>query len=257
MVRKYTISAIVLSRNSEDKIGDCLKSLSGWADEVIVVDGESRDKTVEIARGMGAKVYSHSFLGAFSAERNFGTEKASGEWILQLDSDEVVSEEFKKQCDAILPATKFAAFKFMRRNYFLGRGFTHGGWYHRSQHLFRKGLARYEGRVHESMVVNGEVGDIDADVLHYPFDSISEFIERQNRYTGLQAQDILEMENPSQKAIKYNLYWKPLKLFKKMYLNKKGYREGLHGFIFSVLFAWVHFLKWCKVWEKRKQLFEQ
>ncbi|MDP2923646.1 MAG: hypothetical protein Q8O30_08025 [Candidatus Omnitrophota bacterium] len=169
---------------------------------------------------------------------------------LRLDSDEVVSEEFKNKCNEILPVTSCAAFKFLRKNSFLGHTFACGGWYHWSQHLFKKGLAHYEGRVREKMVVNGEVGNIEADILHFPFDNLAEFIDRQNRYTDLQAQDIIDTEPVTIKKIKYNLTWKPLKLFKKMYLNKKGYKEGRHGFIFAVLFSWVHFLKWAKVWEK-------
>lgn len=250
MPKSYSLSAIVLSCNSEKKIGKCLDSLMDFADEIIVVDGDSRDKTREIVDGYGAKFYSHKFLGSFANERNFGTDNAKSEWILQLDSDEIVSDEFKKKCDEVLPKTNMAAFKFLRKNAFLGHVFQYGGWYHWSQHLFKKGFAHYEGRVHEKMIVNGEVGELNADILHFPFDTISEFIERQNRYTDLQAKDILDQEKDLDiKKIKYNLTWKPLKLFKKMYLNKKGYKEGTYGLIFSILFSWVHFLKWAKVWE--------
>ncbi|MFA5338012.1 MAG: glycosyltransferase family 2 protein [Candidatus Omnitrophota bacterium] len=250
MPKDYSLSAVVLSRNSEKKIDKCLASLKGWANEIIVVDGESTDKTKEIAERAGTKFYSHKFLGSFAAERNFGTDRATGEWVLQLDSDEIVSEDFKYKCAEILPGTKYSAFKFLRKNAFLGHVFTYGGWYHWSQHLFKKGFARYEGRVHEKMIVDGEVGELNADVLHFPFDSITEFIDRQNRYTDLQAKDILDGEKGLDiKKIKYNLTWKPLKLFKKMYLNKKGYKEGLPGLVFSILFSWVHFVKWAKVWE--------
>jgi ADP-heptose:LPS heptosyltransferase len=250
MPKNYTISAVVLSKNSEKKIAKCLESLKGWADEIILVDGQSTDSTVRIAQSYGAVIVSHPFLGSFAAERNSGTDKAKSEWVLQLDSDEIVSEDFKKKCDQILPAAKFAAFKFRRKNVFLEHEFKHGGWYHWSQHLFKRGRAHYEGRVHEKMIVDGEVGNIDADILHIPFDSISEFIERQNRYTDLQARDIIDTEkNLTAKNIKYNLKIKPLKLFRKMYFKNKGYKEGMHGLVFSILFAWVHFLKWAKVWE--------
>lgn len=251
MSKGYSISAVILSNNSEKKIGKCLESLKGWADEIIVVDGASTDNTAGIAGMFNAKVYSHKFLGAFSAERNFGSDKASGEWVLQLDSDEIVSENFKKKCDETLPQAVQNAFKFRRKNVFLGHKFRHGGWYHWSQHLFRKGYARYEGRVHERMIVDGQTGYIDADILHIPFDSISEFIERQNRYTDLQADDIIEQEKDlNLKKIKYNLKIKPLSLFKKIYFNKKGYREGIYGLVFALLSSWVHFMKWAKVWEK-------
>jgi glycosyltransferase involved in cell wall biosynthesis len=250
MPKDYSLTAVVLSYNSEKKIEKCLFSLIGWVDEIILVDGQSSDRTIEIAEKSGAKIYSHKFLGSFAQERNFGTERAKGEWILQLDSDEVVSEEFKNKCDTVLPKAKYAAFKFLRKNFFLGRPFKHGGWYHWSQHLFKNGLAFYEGRVHERMIVNGEVGLLEADIIHFPFDSIDEFIERQNRYTNLQAKDIVDTEaNLTIRKIRYNLTIKPFKLFKKIYLNKKGYKEGILGFIFAVLFSWVHFLKWAKVWE--------
>ncbi|MFA5008026.1 MAG: glycosyltransferase family 2 protein [Candidatus Omnitrophota bacterium] len=249
MPKGYSLSAVVLSRNCEKKIEQCLASLRGFADEVIVIDGESTDNTKEIVTRFGAKLYSHKFLGSFAKERNFGTDNANSEWVLQLDSDEVVSEDFKKKCDCILPKTEYSAFKFLRKNAFLGHVFKYGGWYHWSQHLFKKGFARYEGRVHEKMIVNGKVGELNADILHFPFDTIGEFIERQNRYTDLQARDILDQEkNLNIKEIKYNLTWKPLKLFKKMYFNKKGYKEGMPGLVFSILFSWVHFLKWAKVW---------
>jgi ADP-heptose:LPS heptosyltransferase len=253
MLKKYTISAVILSKNSEKKIEKCLSSLKGWADEIILVDGGSTDSTAKKAERFNACVYLHPFSGSFAEERNFGTDKASSDWVLQLDSDEIVTDALKKKCDEILPGTKHAAFKFRRKNVFLGHEFTYGGWYHWSQHLFKRGKARYEGRVHEKMIVNGDVGLIDADMLHVPFDSISEFIERQNRYTDLQAADIIDQEKDlSQKKIKYNLKIKPAKLFKKIYLNKKGYKEGMHGLIFAILSSYVHFLKWAKVWERTK-----
>jgi ADP-heptose:LPS heptosyltransferase len=253
MPKGYSLSAVVLSNNSEKKIGSCLESLKGWADEVIVVDGGSTDNTIKIAEGFGAHVYSHPFLGSFAAERNFGTDKAISEWVLQLDSDEVVSEGFKKKCDETLAGTPCAALKFRRKNIFLGHPFTYGGWYHWSQHLFKKGKARYEGRVHEKMIVDGEVGNLDADIIHTPFDSIAEFIERQNRYTDLQARDIIDSEKDlTAKKIRYNLKVKPLKLFRKIYFSKKGYKEGRYGLIFALLSSWVHFVKWAKVWELTK-----
>lgn len=255
MVKGYSLSAVILSKNSQGKIADCINSLKTWADEIIVIDGLSQDNTLEIAKENGAVVFSHKFLGSFAAERNFGTEQAHSDWVLQLDSDEIVTDELKKECDALLPSTKFFSFKFHRKNFFLGHGFKYGGWYHYSQHLFKRGFAHYEGRVHEKMIVNGEVGVMNADILHFPFDSISDFIIRQDRYTDLQAQDILDSkEELTGKVIRYNLVFKPLKLFKKMYLNKKGYKEGMYGFVFSFLFAFVHFLKWVKVWEKRRNI---
>lgn len=251
MAKGYHISAVVLSRNSEKEIGRCLASLKGWADEVILVDGQSTDRTLAIAKDAGAKAYSHEFLGAFAKERNFGTDIAQGEWVLQLDSDEVVTEQFKQKCDEVLPSTQCVAFKFKRKNIFLGHEFLHGGWYHWSQHLFKKGCASYEGRVHERMIVGKEVGTLDADIRHYPFASITQFLQRQNRYTDLQAQDIIDAAKElSLKAVRYQLTVKSMKLFRKIFFKKRGYKEGVYGYIFAMLNVFVHFLKWAKVWEK-------
>lgn len=253
MMKNYSISAVILSKNSEKKIEKCLSSLKGWADEIIIVDGGSTDGTIGIAEKFGARVYPHPFSGSFAGERNFGTDKASSGWVLQLDSDEIVTDAFKKRCGEVLPGTKYAAFKFRRKNVFLGHEFTYGGWYHWSQHLFKRGFARYDGRVHERMNVNGDTGLIDADIMHLPFDSISEFIERQNRYTDLQAADIIDQDKDlTQKKIRYNLKVKPAKLFRKIYFKKKGYKEGVHGLVFAILSSYVHFIKWAKVWERTK-----
>ena len=120
MEKTYSLSAVILSKNSQSKISDCIDSLLGWADEIIVVDGLSEDRTVELVKNKGAIVYSHRFLGSFAQERNFGTAQAHGDWVLQLDSDEVVTKELKGQCDLLLPKTKLSAFKFLRKNFFLG-----------------------------------------------------------------------------------------------------------------------------------------
>jgi glycosyltransferase involved in cell wall biosynthesis len=254
MDRNFSLSVVILSRNSKPKIVDCIKSVSGWADEIIMVDGLSNDGCIEMAESLGVNVYSHKFLGSFAEERNFGIEQSHCDWVLQLDSDEVVSDELKKQCDLLLATTKFSAFKFLRRNFFLGHEFKYGGWYHYSQHLLKRGFAHYEDRVHEKMVVNGEVGVINADVLHYPFDSIGDFVTRQNRYTDLQALDILDSSaSITEKEIRYNLTIKPFKMFKKIYFNKRGYKEGMYGYVFCILNVFVHILKWIKVWDKFRQ----
>src|SRR3989338_11137661 len=116
MTKNYSLSAVILSRNSEKKIEKCLSSLKDWADEIILVDGGSADDTVKTAERFNARIYSHQFLGSFAEERNFGTDKPSNEWVLQLDSDEIITYSFKKKCDAAIPETKYAAFKIGRKN---------------------------------------------------------------------------------------------------------------------------------------------
>ncbi|MFH1798922.1 MAG: glycosyltransferase family 2 protein [Candidatus Omnitrophota bacterium] len=251
-MRGQKLSIIVITKNAANKIKNCLESVK-WADEIIVVDGGSADGTIEIVKKYTDKIITSEFDG-FDKERNKGTEEASGDWILQMDADEVVPEDFKKRLLRLLEGEDegCVSFKFRRRNIFLGRLMMRGGWYHYSAHLFKKGFAHYKGGIHEQLIVNGKQGKMEAGLEHYPFYSISEFIERQNRYTTLQANEMFAKNRDiSKKEIMYNLKVKPIKLFWKMYIKKKGYKEKLHGFIFSVLFSWVHFVKWLKYWELR------
>jgi len=246
---RLKFSAVVITKNAEAKIRNCLESIR-WADEVVVIDGFSTDSTVGICKEYGVKVVQRKFEG-FDKERNVGVEHASGDWILQLDADEVVSESMRQAVEKVLEGSgRYNAYKFRRQNFFLGRAMKHGGWYHYSAHFFRKGKAHYEGSIHETLIVDGEMGILEAAVEHYPFDSISEFIERQNRYTNLQSQRILDdLGVKDERFIRKSILKRMRKVFWKVYVKKKGFLEGLHGLVFTILFMWVEFIKWAKYWE--------
>lgn len=247
---RQKLSVVVITKNAANKIRNCLESIK-WADEIIVVDGGSVDETIAIVKQYTDKIIISEFNG-FDKERNKGIDSAGGDWILQMDADEIMPGNFKQRLLRLLDGDDegCVSFKFRRKNVFLGRLMMHGGWYHYSAHLFKKGFAYYKGDIHEQLVANGKQGKMEEGLEHYPFYNIFEFIERQNRYTTLQANEMFsENQFISKKEIMYNLKIKPVKLFWKMYIKKKGYKEKLHGFIFSVLFSWVHFVKWLKYWE--------
>jgi len=243
-----------MTKNEESKIRRCLESVK-WADEIVIVDGYSTDGTIDICRQYNAKIIQHKFDGSFDTDCNIGIENASCDWILKIDADEVVADSLRKDIESVLEDDRgFSAFKFRRKNFFLGHFMRYGGWYHYILSLFKKGKAYYKGSIHETLVVNGKVGQIEGDCEHYPFNSISEFMERHNRYSTIEAQKILDNRGIlDMKVINYNLKIKPLKRFWKFYIKKQGFREGVHGFIFSILFAWVHFLNWAKYWEMVKE----
>lgn len=247
---KKKLSVVVLTKNAEAQIASCLESVR-WADEIVIVDGLSTDRTAEICRRYNAKIVEHRFEGDFGQERNIGNDHATGDWILQLDADEVVTEPMRGALNKILTEdTEFAAYKFLRKNFFMGRFMRYGGWYHYSLHLFRRGFAAYKGKVHHDLIVNGKIGTLNAEIEHRPFDNFSQFVVRQNRYTRLEAREIVDLHRYTDDAhVRRNVTVKPLKHFWKFYFKKQGFREGVRGLIFSVLFAWVHFLKWIKVAE--------
>ena len=126
----------------------------------------------------------------------------------------------------------------------------HGGWFHYSLHFFRREKGRYEGVIHESLKVDGTVGKIESPIVHYPFTSFSQLIHRHNWYSLKEAEEEYAKHGEIEPSrLNYELKKKPLKRFFKFYVKKKGFLEGMHGFLFSVLFAWVHFLNWAKYWE--------
>jgi len=247
-----TISVVVITKNEEAKLAQCLDSVKPFADEIIIIDDISTDNTVKKAQQYGAKVFINESKGNFDHQRNIGTEKAQSEWVLQLDADEVIpTATVNKILEHIKHPNHYAAFDLKRRNFFLGKPILNAGNYHNQTYLFRKDKGRYVGRIHESVKIDGEIGFIDADVFHYSFSSIRSFIERQNFYTEIEADLFLEKnETPSVKYIKYRVTWKSLKLFYKLYIKKSGYKDGMHGLMWCLLNVIRIQLLWMKIWEK-------
>lgn len=250
MTTRETVTAVILTKNEAGKIRRCLNALR-WVDELIVVDGDSTDGTPAICQERGATVVDHATGDDFGEARNTGNAHATCDWILQLDADEVVTDALREAIEhALRNRAPYAAYQCRRRNHFLNHPMRHGGWDHYALRLFRRGRARYHGRVHETLVVDGPIGTLEAPLDHYPFSSLSQFLDRQNRYTTLAAQELVEQRRDIPlRELRYQLLIKPLKLFWKFYVKKRGYRDGTHGLVFSGLYSFVHFLKWAKVWE--------
>lgn len=253
---RETISAVIMTKNCEDLVRGTLESVAGWVDEIVVIDGFSTDRTVEVCRRYTDKVFQNRWDGyRFCTERNLGTSKATSDWCLHIDPDERATPEFRNAALRLLEkGTPHAAFEFRKKNYFLGRWMRHGGWYHYSLHFFRRKKARYDGVIHERLIVDGTVGKLEAPIEHYPFTSVKQFVLRHNGYSTREALAMLEERSaPSEAEIRYNVTRKPLKRFFKFFIRKRGFMDGWHGLLFSVLFAWVHFINWAKVWELRQE----
>lgn len=247
------LAVVVLTKNAENKIENCLKSVHGWADEIVVVDGESTDNTLSICKKYTNQVFSRPFK-SFSDDRNFGAGQTQSEWILQIDADEIIPSSFKDKFETIRNNPSFSAYKTRRKNFFLGHPMENGPWYHYIHILYLKESAYFYGLVHERLKVRGDVGILEAEIEHYPFNTISEFMSRQNRYTTLAAQELFETRGLLPwKEVRRNLFYKPFKLFWKLAIVKKGHRDGIVGIIFSMLYAFEHFLKWIKYWELVRQ----
>lgn len=253
---RVSLSAVLITKNEEAKIRRCLDSVKGLSKEIIIVDDESADKTPQIAREeYGAKVIVHASGANFDRQRNIGIEEASCDWILQLDADEEVPLETSLGIEeAILQGTGSSAFTLKRCDCVFGTPLKYAK-KEKAVKLFKKGKARYTGRkIHETLQVDGKVQDLELDVLHYNFDSISEVISRWNYYTDAESSVYLD-ENPTQslKSLKKRLTYKPFKLFYKHYFKHKAYKDGIYGLVWATLHVVHPLLFWLKVLEKAKK----
>ncbi len=250
--KRSTLSVVLMVKNEEARLAACLQHVAGWADEIVIIDDVSTDRTVEIARRYTQKVVSYRSEDNHDRQWNRGIELATGDWILHIDADEVVTPELKAAIDRILvDANGHSAFEMMRKNFLLGRPMRYGGWYHRHLVLFRRDRARCVGHsIHVRLQVDGSIGYLDAEIEHYPVSSITQYLDRQNHYTTVLARIMHEERGvvPS-RTIVYQVAWRPIKLFWKTYVKNQGYREGQYGLVFAFLHSFTHVMLWMKYWE--------
>jgi len=245
------LSAIVLTKNEERNIVDCLQGLS-WADEVLVLDSGSEDGTVALAQKMGARVERRPFDN-FPRQRNAALELAQGEWVLFVDADERVSEELAGEVRKAIIQGGADGFWVPRHNYIFGRLIRHAGWYPDYQlRLFLKAKGRYDEsrEVHELVILDGLEGYLDNPLIHYNYDDIGQFIERQNRYTEMEAAYLFR---GGARAKMRNFILQPYREFRRRYITLQGYRDGGYGLLLSALTAYYEGVKYLKIWRLQRR----
>jgi glycosyltransferase involved in cell wall biosynthesis len=251
------IAAVIITKNEATRIQKALASVRPWADEIIVVDDMSTDNTCEIAeKEFGARVFKRALEGDFAAQRNFGADQSSCEWIMWMDADEEVPSASVEKIKQALTASKDeAVFQLRRLNYFVGHPIRHCGAYEYAGRIYRRHKVRFHKPVHELLDVQGVVsGQIDADICHYPFESVTPMFERALRYGEQEAELYCQTQaSISAKEIRYRLTWKSLKLFWKMYVKKRGFKDGMAGLVWCICNVIGPQIKWVKIWEKAKK----
>jgi glycosyltransferase involved in cell wall biosynthesis len=244
------VSVVVITLNEEDRIRECLASVS-WADEIIVVDAGSEDKTVALAREVTDHVVIHAWEG-FAAQKNFAIARATGDWVLSLDADEQVEPALRDEIRAVVAAPDaHAGYRIARRNVMWGQWIRHGRLYPDWQlRLFRRGRGRFvERAVHESVSVDGPVGRLTAALLHHSYRDVSDFLRRADRYSTLAAEEWSRSGAPFRVS---QLVTAPLGRFLSMYVLHKGFLDGWRGFLLAVLYAYYVFVRSAKIWENAK-----
>jgi len=245
------LSAIILTQNEERNIVDCLRSLS-WADEVLVLDSGSEDATVALAQEMGARVETRPF-DSFPRQRNAALELARGEWLFFVDADERATEELAGEVRKAIAQEEAGGFWVPRRNYIFGRWIRYAGWYPDYQlRLFRRHKGRYDEsrEVHELVILDGPEGHLENPLIHYNYDNIAQFIERQNRYTAMEAAYLFR---GGARAKVRNFILQPCREFWRRYITLEGYRDSRHGLLLSLLMAYYEGVKYLKLWRLQRR----
>jgi glycosyltransferase involved in cell wall biosynthesis len=246
---KAPLSAVLITRNAANVLDPCLESLA-FADEIVIVDSGSSDRTPEIARERGARVVQKEWLG-FGRQKQFAVEQAKHDWVLCIDSDERVSPELAAGIQAALAAPAAPVYRMPRRNRFLGRWLSHGeGYPDWSPRLFNRLNARWsEDLVHEKVLYAVTPGTLRGDLMHDSFDDIGTYLDRQNRYTTLAARQAYEL---GRSASPLHLVASPLVRFLKFYILRLGFLDGVPGLLHISIGCMNSYLKYAKLIELHK-----
>jgi glycosyltransferase involved in cell wall biosynthesis len=239
------ISATIITYNEERNIARAIESLR-CCDEILVVDSGSSDRTCEIAATLGAKLVESVWLG-YAGQKNFAADQAANDWILSIDADEVLSEALEAEIWRLKKnGPMFDGYAMPRLAQYLGRWIFHSGWYpDRKVRLFDRRKARWVGRyVHESVTVNGSVGHLEANLLHFTCSSLSEHLKTMDRYTTLAAEQIIADNQP---VGWWQLLGDPAWTFIRTYFLKRGFLDGMEGLAIAHMAALYNFLKFAKV----------
>ncbi len=242
------LSVAIVALNEERKLPACLASVA-WADEVVVCDSGSADRTRELAEAAGARTYQDPWRG-FAAHKNLAVERCRNAWVLVVDADERVTPALREEIEsAINDPAALDGYLIPRRNHFLGRWIRYGGWYpDHSLRLFRKARGRFGHRpVHEAVQVEGSVGRLTAAMDHFTYNSVGEFLTRMVRYADLAAE---ELWTAGRRAGVADLTIRPVWTFLRMYALQRGFLDGWRGLVLAGLYACYTFAKYAHLWER-------
>lgn len=247
-----SISGIIIAKNEEKMIKDCLVSLK-FCDELIVIDNESSDKTSEIGKSYGARIIKVNSKD-FSRLRNEGLESASSDWVLYVDADERVTPELVSSIKQQVLSARGAgimAFKIKRRNFYYGN--HEWPYIEKTIRLFRKDKLRgWRGKIHESPVIDGEVEELDGFLLHYAHRDLTQMLNKTIEWSEVEADERFKNNHPKMSWWRFPRVM--IGAFYVSYIGQKGYKAGTVGIIESIYQAFSVFITYAKLWEKQDKL---
>ncbi|HEV2339172.1 MAG TPA: glycosyltransferase family 2 protein [Patescibacteria group bacterium] len=245
------LSVVVSAYNEEKKLHDCLASVKNLADEIIIVDNESSDKTATIAKEFTSHVFTRKNNLMLNVNKNYGFSKATGEWILCLDADERVTPGLEKEIQEVIEREgSVVGYWIPRKNIVFGKWIEHTGWYPDHQlRLFQKGKGKFpQKHVHEMIVVAGETAQLTNPMLHLNYETIQQFVAKMSTiYTPNEAKNL---RDKGYRVSYLDVVTLPSKEFMKRFFAQEGYKDGLHGFALSLLMAFYYLLVVLNAWQE-------
>ena len=252
------LSAVIIAKNDEEVIKDCFESLN-WADEIILIDTGSTDKTPLIAKKFGAEIISFKTKGLeFARWRNLGKEKATGDWILYVDTDERVTPQLKEEIKATINSqlstiNYFSAYELPRRNFFLGREMRHGGaWPDYVKRLYKKDkLKRWTGKLHEDPIIEGKMGRLKNPLIHLAHQDLTSMLNKTIAWSKIEADLLYKARHPRV------TWWRFLRImlteFWERGIKKQGWRGGTEGWIEVIFQMFSRFITYARLWERQNK----
>ena len=246
--KKLPLSVIIITKNEEERLPHCLKSVN-FAEDIVVVDAGSQDRTIEIAKSFGCRVFIEKWKG-YGPQKQSALEKTYYKWVLSLDADERIPPETAQIISQVIQAPKAQAYSFLRKNFFHGKWIKYCGWWpDRVIRLFEKGHGKFEGMVHETWVTEGKIIELNVPIEHYSYENYSQMLKKLDEYSSTRARELYD------KGIRVNLLTPFLHggwMFIRSYFLKLGFLNGLDGFVISFMNAGSSFFKYAKLLELQK-----
>lgn len=245
------ISAIILTKNAEEVIGDCIDSVK-FCDEIIIIDDGSTDRTLEIAKILDVKIFS-VISRNFAERRNFGAKKAKGEWLLYIDSDERISSELRENIKRVIESKHddFEAYRLQRKNFYFGN--HEWPFIEKLERLFKKeSLEEWYGELHESAKVKGEIGELEGFLLHYTRRDLTTMVNKTIAWSEIEAELRFNAHHPQM------TWWRfprvMITAFWDSYVRQKGYKAGTAGVVESIYQAFSMFITYARLWEMQNKV---
>ena len=241
------ISAIIIAKNEQDLIRDCIDSLS-FCDEILLIDSGSKDKTKDIAESLGAVIYEIN-SNDFSEIRNYGLANAKGDWILYIDADERISKDLRKEIEKEITNNKFGSYLLKRKNFYLGN--NEWPYIEKMLRLFRKeNITGWKGQLHETPLVTGETGILEGNLLHYTHRDLESMVNKTIAWSSIEAAERFKQNHPQM------TWWRFPRVmvgaFLDSYIKQGGYKARTAGFIESTYQAFSIFITYAKLWELQR-----